>query len=175
MFGKISPSKWSNIEIHKNDRVEIVVSCGAGWGSPLDRDPALVLSDVISEFVSVRGVRDHYGVVIDPASMAVDQSMTSRSREEMKISGPKINPGKGHKTLLTSILRLKSEFMANNLSSNQSIISYTQLPENRVLMKVQGSDYQTAHDALRDVAKKLNVDNPSVLTVQFVPDNFVEP
>jgi len=53
---------------------------GGGWGSPLERDPEAVLSNVRNEKVSVGAVRERYGVVIDPATMAVDPSATSRVR-----------------------------------------------------------------------------------------------
>ena len=56
---------------------------GGGWGSPLQRPPAEVLADVCEGYVSVEAARQHYGVVVEPASMAVDEAATRalRARE----------------------------------------------------------------------------------------------
>jgi len=37
---------------------------GGGYGDPLERDPQLVLEDVINEYVSLEGAGEDYGVVI---------------------------------------------------------------------------------------------------------------
>src|SRR5262245_5076937 len=42
---------------------------GGGHGSPLDRDPAAVLQDVLDDKVSVAAARDSYGVVVDREGM----------------------------------------------------------------------------------------------------------
>src|SRR5581483_10896757 len=53
---------------------------GGGWGDPLDRDPAAVLDDVRNEYVTVKGAERDYGVVIDPATLRVDEAATERVR-----------------------------------------------------------------------------------------------
>ncbi len=50
---------------------------GGGWGNPLERDPQLVLADVVNEFVSPGSARRDYGVVIDEATMTVDEAATA--------------------------------------------------------------------------------------------------
>ncbi|MCW5850276.1 MAG: hydantoinase B/oxoprolinase family protein [Anaerolineae bacterium] len=50
---------------------------GGGWGDPLTRDPALVARDVLNEKVSLTAARDRYGVVLDPATLAVDEAATA--------------------------------------------------------------------------------------------------
>lgn len=57
---------------------------GGGWGEPLDRDPGLVLQDVLDEYVSIEGARRDYGVVIDPVSLTVDEVATQKLREGMR-------------------------------------------------------------------------------------------
>jgi N-methylhydantoinase B len=57
-----------------------------GWGDPLERDPARVLRDVTNELVSVESARDDYGVVVDPATLTVDQAATARRRAELRSS-----------------------------------------------------------------------------------------
>ena len=55
---------------------------GGGWGDPLTRDPALVRDDVSNDKVSLEGARRDYGVVIDPATLAIDRPATERLRRE---------------------------------------------------------------------------------------------
>jgi N-methylhydantoinase B len=57
---------------------------GGGWGDPLDREPAKVLTDVVEAFVSLQSARDDYGVVIDPASMSVDEPETASLRRQKR-------------------------------------------------------------------------------------------
>lgn len=65
-----------------------VVRCllpgGGGYGDPLERDPAMVLDDVLNGYVSLEKARELYGVVIDPRRMKVDEEATRRLREELK-------------------------------------------------------------------------------------------
>jgi N-methylhydantoinase B len=53
---------------------------GGGWGSPLERPVAEVLEDVREGYVSLASALDHYKVVIDPASMTVDEKATQALR-----------------------------------------------------------------------------------------------
>jgi N-methylhydantoinase B len=53
---------------------------GGGWGDPLARDPEAVLTDVVDEYVSLESARNDYGVVIDTATMTVDDAATSELR-----------------------------------------------------------------------------------------------
>jgi N-methylhydantoinase B len=61
------------------------MSPGAGGlGDSLERDPALVLVDVVDEHVSVAQARDSYGVVIDPVSLTIDTERTGQLRTELR-------------------------------------------------------------------------------------------
>jgi N-methylhydantoinase B len=60
------------------------VAGGGGWGDPLQRDPALVLNDVLNEFVSERAARDDYGVVLSGDPLVVDEAVTAALRNEMR-------------------------------------------------------------------------------------------
>jgi len=55
-----------------------------GWGDPLERDPAKVLADLRNEFVSLAAAALEYGVVIDPATLKVDEPATARRRARMR-------------------------------------------------------------------------------------------
>jgi len=60
------------------------VAGGGGWGDPLERDPALVLQDVMNEFVSLRAAGADYGVVLSGTPLTVDEDATRSRREQMR-------------------------------------------------------------------------------------------
>lgn len=53
---------------------------GGGYGSPLDRPVDAVQHDVRQGYVTVKAAAEVYGVVVDPATFAVDQAATERLR-----------------------------------------------------------------------------------------------
>lgn len=55
---------------------------GGGWGDPLERDPHMVLEDVLDEYVSLEDARTQYGVAIHDGK--VDEEATRKLREEMQ-------------------------------------------------------------------------------------------
>jgi N-methylhydantoinase B len=55
---------------------------GGGWGDPLERDEKAVLADVVNGYVSLDAARDDYGVVIDAATMTIDDAATAALRSE---------------------------------------------------------------------------------------------
>jgi len=57
---------------------------GGGWGDPLDRDPTLVLKDVLDELVSIDAARAQYGVVINMHHREVEASATNTLRAELR-------------------------------------------------------------------------------------------
>ena len=57
----------------------------AGYGDPLERDPALVREDVLDDFTTVELARDAYGVVFtDERSLEIDEDATARLRDELR-------------------------------------------------------------------------------------------
>jgi N-methylhydantoinase B len=62
---------------------------GGGWGDPLDRPPAKVLSDVRDEYYSPEFARERFGVVVigdpvgDPERLVVDERETAELRARM--------------------------------------------------------------------------------------------
>lgn len=53
---------------------------GGGWGRPFDRPAEDVLEDVFDDYITLEQARDLYGVVIDPATMTIDQADTRSLR-----------------------------------------------------------------------------------------------
>jgi N-methylhydantoinase B len=52
--------------VKKGEVVRVETTGGGGWGDPLEREPALVLLDVIQGKVSREAARNDYGIVIEP-------------------------------------------------------------------------------------------------------------
>ena len=69
--------------IKKGDSFRGQLAGAGGWGNPLDRDPLLVLDDVLNEKVSPQCAREEYGVAIDLEQMQVDDEATTKLRSEM--------------------------------------------------------------------------------------------
>lgn len=71
------------VRLKQGDVFRHILAGGGGYGNPLERDPELVLEDVLDEKLSIEYVRRTYGVVIDPNTMTIDRDATERLREEM--------------------------------------------------------------------------------------------
>ena len=57
----------------------------AGYGDPLERDPALVREDVLDDFTTVELARDAYGVVLHRRAVARDRrGRDPRLRDELR-------------------------------------------------------------------------------------------
>jgi N-methylhydantoinase B len=74
-------AKVFGVRIKKGDAYVMRSGGGGGFGTPLERDPELVLADVRQGYVSVEAARDSYGVVI--ADGAVDAVATGDLRSRM--------------------------------------------------------------------------------------------
>jgi N-methylhydantoinase B len=66
-----------------NSEIKLHTGTGGGWGSPLERDPAMVAWDVIEGLVSRKSASDLYGVVVKNDG-AVDEAQTAALRKSMK-------------------------------------------------------------------------------------------
>jgi N-methylhydantoinase B len=76
-------------KLKEGDVFRHVMSGGGGYGNPLERDPGLVLDDIIKEKVTPDHARREYGVVIDNtgAAPAIDAAATETLRGDMR-KGP---------------------------------------------------------------------------------------
>jgi len=77
------PSKLT-MTIQRGDVFRHEVAGAGGWGDPLERDPAAVLTDVRNDFVSQRAAREDYGVVLAGAPPAVDIEATTALRQQLR-------------------------------------------------------------------------------------------
>lgn len=68
-------------ELLAGTRFAIKMAGGGGYGDPFNRDPEMVLSDVLDGYVSLSGAKEDYAVAIDPSSMTVDVEQTLHLRK----------------------------------------------------------------------------------------------
>jgi 5-oxoprolinase (ATP-hydrolysing) len=78
------PSKVTAFRLKAGDTLQVTVPNSGGYGDPLARDPALVLSDVLDGFTTLELARRDYRVVIDPDTMTLDLEATERLRRQAR-------------------------------------------------------------------------------------------
>jgi N-methylhydantoinase B len=61
-----------------------------GWGDPLERDPQLVLRDVLRDLVTHEVALRDYGVVVD--GVAVDEAGTTAERARLREQRGPVQP-----------------------------------------------------------------------------------
>jgi 5-oxoprolinase (ATP-hydrolysing) len=76
------PSKVTAARLEAGDTLQITVPNSGGYGDPFERDPRLVLADVLDGFTTLELAERDYGVVIDPQAMTIDEDATTRRRKE---------------------------------------------------------------------------------------------
>jgi N-methylhydantoinase B len=76
------------VPLRAGDKIVYDYGGGGGWGDALDRDPQMVLDDVLDEYVSVEGARAEYGVVLTGSladlTLAVDAKATQQLRTDRR-------------------------------------------------------------------------------------------
>ena len=81
---KLPTMPMAAIPLRKGDVFQHISAGGGGFGAAFDREPALVLDDVREGKVSAAAAERRYGVVIDLASMEVDEEATRIRRTMMR-------------------------------------------------------------------------------------------
>ncbi len=64
-FGKVSPSKWSNVRLQPGDSIRFQTPGGGGWGDPKERSRDKVREDLAEGYISPREAQEAYGVAAD--------------------------------------------------------------------------------------------------------------
>ena len=75
---RLKPHRLDTVKT--GDMVEKFSSGGGGVGNAAERDPEMVREDVENELVSLQAAREVYKVVIDPATLRVDERATRALR-----------------------------------------------------------------------------------------------
>ncbi len=74
----VAPMPMEALKLQRGDVFHHVSAGGGGSGSPFERDPALVLDDVLDEKVSLEAARERYRVII--VEGRVDEQATAAAR-----------------------------------------------------------------------------------------------
>jgi len=82
--GQAAKLAYKEFEFKKGDVVYMKMASGGGYGDPLERDPQLVLEDVIEGLVSQQAAREVYGVVLDQKKETVDLAETNNVRANLR-------------------------------------------------------------------------------------------
>ncbi|WP_329129885.1 hydantoinase B/oxoprolinase family protein [Streptomyces sp. NBC_01476] len=82
---RVLPSRYADLPLAPGDRFVLETPGGGGFGSPLERDPLLVLADVRAGYVSPEGAAADYGVALRPGTAPggrpeLDEEATARLR-----------------------------------------------------------------------------------------------
>jgi N-methylhydantoinase B/oxoprolinase/acetone carboxylase alpha subunit len=73
------PGKVTGQSCDANDVVELRSATGAGWGSPLEREPLAVWHDFQSGYFDAEHARAEYGVVLDDDSLDLEATESLRA------------------------------------------------------------------------------------------------
>lgn len=76
--------KLNATPLNKGSRVVIKTGGGGGFGHPFNRDPDLVLQDVIDGYISKGAARDKYGVILEKGLFKVNYRKTSNYRNKCR-------------------------------------------------------------------------------------------
>ena len=77
------PSKGT-APVESGTMIRVETCGGGGYGPAWERDPELVLGDVLEEKISAERARDIYGVVIDPNDGSIDAAGTAERRQVLR-------------------------------------------------------------------------------------------
>ncbi|KHL08270.1 UNVERIFIED_CONTAM: hydantoinase [Mumia flava] len=72
--------------VKAGETIRIRTTGGGGWGDPRERDPELVVRDVVWDKVSFDGARDDYGVVLTGSVAGGDLAYDAEATRELRAS-----------------------------------------------------------------------------------------
>jgi N-methylhydantoinase B len=75
------PSKIDQVAVTAGDTLVFRTAGAGGWGDPLERDPELVLRDVLLDLVTPEAALRDYGVVVDGAALDAAATEAERARQ----------------------------------------------------------------------------------------------
>jgi N-methylhydantoinase B/oxoprolinase/acetone carboxylase alpha subunit len=78
------PLAYKEFDFKNGDVVYMRVASGGGYGDPLERNPQLVLEDIVDGIISLKAGREIYGVVLDETGQAVDLTATKSLRAALQ-------------------------------------------------------------------------------------------
>jgi N-methylhydantoinase B len=85
LINGIPGNSYGLTQLKPGDTITIDAPGGGGYGNPLEREPDMVLTDIIEGYVSVERAKTDYGVVVNPEKDAVNMKETERLRRRLKV------------------------------------------------------------------------------------------
>ncbi|MBI4529111.1 MAG: hydantoinase B/oxoprolinase family protein [Deltaproteobacteria bacterium] len=82
--GEEASEKRHEIILKPGDVIRVSTNGGGGYGNPLEREPELVLNDVLDGYVALERARDDYSVVINPTNLTIDWPATQTLRRALE-------------------------------------------------------------------------------------------
>jgi N-methylhydantoinase B len=82
-YDLVSPTKFTNVRLHRGDRVRLVSPSGGGYGDPLERATADVAADLQDGFVTAASAERLYGVMLGTDG-DVDTAATAGKRKSLR-------------------------------------------------------------------------------------------
>lgn len=77
-------SKMAGLRLKKDEVISWRLAGGGGWGDPYERDAARVREDAVQGYISVAAAERDYGVVLDTATLVLDEQATDARRAAAK-------------------------------------------------------------------------------------------
>ncbi len=77
---RLAPLKLRARTIPPGTLVKTMTGGGGGYGDSRERPAGEVLADVVDGYLSIAAAERDYGVVIDPASVTINDAATERLR-----------------------------------------------------------------------------------------------
>jgi N-methylhydantoinase B len=84
--GTSVPDGTREVFLKAGDVIRVQTNAGGGVGDPLERDPELVLGDVLDGYVTIEAAREQYGVVIESTDFGIDFVRTREQRAMLRRS-----------------------------------------------------------------------------------------
>ncbi len=81
LVNEIQGNSYGLTQMKPGDVLTIDAPGGGGYGSPFERDPEMVVSDVIEGYVSIESAKSDYGVVINEKILEVNLEETKKIRK----------------------------------------------------------------------------------------------
>ncbi|WP_289136277.1 hydantoinase B/oxoprolinase family protein [uncultured Brevibacillus sp.] len=72
--------KYARFPLNKGDVVRLITATGGGYGDPLDRPWDKVVQDVKNGYISLKQAAEIYGVILDPVTFDVKETVPQRQK-----------------------------------------------------------------------------------------------
>jgi len=157
-------------DIGKDDILYIRYDGGGGYGDPLDRDPELVLKDLLWGLITEGPARDIYGVVIDLANKRVDYEATYERRGALRterFGGRKPRcESRSRGEIARTRFRL-GEYLQVAGSGDEAFVQCTWCGERICPSRANWKDYAVVRRSSQAKAGPLRVDSNKFFLLEF--------